>query len=98
MQRSKVSAIKSRSALNTSPSTRDNPLNIPTTLGQRDHHLPSEHVSKVSIALTAALELLIEFLDQLDEFTGVDVRIARALDVFDDFARQADGQALRGLT
>ena len=57
-------------------------------IGQCTHHFSCKDVSKVGKGLAPALELLIELLHQLDKLAGVNVGVARSLDVIDDLWRK----------
>jgi hypothetical protein len=66
-------------------------------VGQSGGHLSCQYVPKVCESLAPALELLVESLYQLDEFTGIDVGIPRTFDVFDDLWRETGWKDAGGL-
>lgn len=78
-------------------STLDDHGDVLSAVGQSACHLSCQNVSKVGEGLASAFELLIEFLYQFDKFAGIDVRVSRTFDVFDDFWWEAGRKDAGGL-
>jgi hypothetical protein len=62
---------------NLSPRSNNNPINLSATLRHSTSHLTSKHIPKTSKSLTLPAQILIAALDELDEFTSVDIGVAR---------------------
>lgn len=85
------------STLELTSGCEDDFVHVLADLGYRAGHLLAEDVAELGEGVTAALELLVVSHDQLDELAGVDVRVARVLDVLDDFQWEMRGQSSRSL-
>lgn len=67
-------------------------LHIRSNFWNATHHLPSQDVSELPERLAPPLQLLVVAHHQLNELAGVDVRVARLLNVLYDIEWQMGGQ------
>lgn len=66
----------------------NNILDVLFDVRNADSHLRGKNVAEAGVRFAASFLLLVVAHDQLDKFSGVDVRISRALDVLNDLLGQ----------
>lgn len=68
----------------------DHSVHFFPTLGHRAAHLARQYVTELGESLALAFEILVAALYKLDELAGVDVWVARRINVVDDFGWELD--------